>query len=162
MAHKFPMRDGVSGPRQGEPFFDKHWELDILEQHGLDQAKWYVTDHAQAPFDAAPETPAQLVTTGDTSRTFHEWITVVTERWWLVYLDGKLVLKKPKTKSAGHPPLYLIFNLAIGGSWFGNVSAATDLSKWEMNLRSIDIYALPAGYDGDRELPLSRDKKTRG
>jgi hypothetical protein len=154
MAQKYPMWDGKNGPQQGEPFFEKHWELDILEQHSRDQSRWYVTDHAQAPFGDAPETPAQLVTSGDTSSMFHEWITVVTDRWWLVYLDRKLVLKKPKTQSAGHPPLYLIFNLAIGGSWFGNVSAETDLSKWEMSLRSIQIYALPPGYNGDQELPL--------
>jgi beta-glucanase (GH16 family) len=97
-----------------------------------------------------------LVASGDTSAAFHEWITVVTERWWLVYLDGKPILRKPKTESAGHPPLYLIFNLAIGGSWFGNVSGETDLAKWEMNLRSIDVYGLPAGFDGDGELPAGR------
>ena len=160
MAHKYPMWDGVSGPQQGQPFFEKHWELDILEQHGRDQARWYVTDHAQAPFDAAPETPAQIIATGDTSANFHEWVTVVTERWWLVYLDRRLVLKKPKALSAGHPPLYLIFNLAIGGSWFGNVSAETDLAQWEMNLRSIEVYSLPVGFNGDQELPYRAGDKT--
>jgi hypothetical protein len=156
MAHKYPMWDGVSGPKQGEPFYEKHWELDILEQHSRDLSRWYVTDHAQQPFDAAPETPEQLVADGDTSSTFHEWITVVTDRWWLVYLDRRLILKKPKSKSAGHPPLYLIFNLAIGGSWFGSLTPETDLSQWEMNLRSIEIYALPAGFNGDQALPLKR------
>ena len=156
MAHKYPMWDGVSGPKRGDPFYEKHWELDILEQHSRDQSRWYVTDHAQSPFGATPETPAQLVATGDTSAAFHEWITVVTDRWWLVYLDRKLILKKPKTESAGHPPLYLIFNLAIGGTWFGNVTSETDLSQWEMNLRSIEIYALPDGFNGDQELPLGR------
>jgi beta-glucanase (GH16 family) len=159
MAHKYPMWDGASGPKRGEPFYEKHWELDILEQHARDQSKWYVTDHAEAPFDRAPEKPEHLIATGDTSKTFHEWITVVTDRWWLVYLDGKLIRKTPKTQSAGHPPLYLIFNLAIGGAWFGNVTAESDLSKWEMNLRSIDIYSLPEKFTGDQELPLRIDKK---
>lgn len=159
MAHKYPMWDGVNGPREGQPFYENHWELDILEQHSRDLSRWYVTDHAQAPFDAPPETPSQLVTTGDTSSAFHEWISVVTDRWWLVYLDRRLILKKPKTESAGHPPLYLIFNLAIGGTWFGNVTAETDFSKWEMNLRSIDIYSLPSGFNGDQELPLAHGGK---
>ena len=150
MAHKYPMWDGVNGPRMGEPFFEKHWELDILEQHSKDLSRWYVTDHAQTPFGDPPEVPAQLVATGDTSSTFLEWITIVTDRWWFVYLDRRLILKKAKTKSAGHPPLYLIFNLAIGGSWFGNVTSETDLSKWEMNLRSIDIYAVPSNFVGDK------------
>lgn len=153
MAHKYPMWDGVNGPRPGQPFYEKHWELDILEQHSRDLSRWYVTDHAQSPFGDPPETPAQIVATGDTSASFHEWVTVVTDRWWLVYLDGRLVLRRSKRQSAGHPPLYLIFNLAIGGTWFGNVSADTDLSRWEMSLRSIEIYALPAGFTGDQELP---------
>jgi hypothetical protein len=153
MAHKYPMWDGVSGPRPGQPFYEKHWELDILEQHSRDLSRWYVTDHAQSPFGDPPESPAQTVATGDTSSVFHEWITIVTDRWWLVYFDRALVLRKPKTQSAGHPPLYLIFNLAIGGTWFGNVSSDTDLSRWEMNLRSINVYSLPAGFNGDEEQP---------
>ena len=155
MAHKYPMWDGKSGPRKGDTFYEKHWELDILEQHARDQSRWYVTDHAEAPFDKTPETPAQAVITGDTSKQFHEWIAIVTDRWWLVYIDGKLVVRKAKTLSAGHPPLYLIFNLAIGGTWLGNVTSGSDLSQWEMNLRSIQIYSLPVGYTGDQDLPLS-------
>lgn len=163
MAHKYPMWDGVKGPKRGEPFYEKHWELDVLEQHSRDLSKWYVTDHAQAPFDRAPEKPVQLVVNGgDTSKTFHEWVTVVTDRWWLVYLDGKLIRKAPKTQSAGHPPLYLIFNLAIGGSWFGNVTSETDFSLWEMNLKSIKIYSLPDGFNGDQTLPLITGGGTGG
>jgi hypothetical protein len=54
MAHKYPMWDGVSGPKRVESFYAKHWELDILEQHSKDLSKWYVTDRAQSPFGAAP------------------------------------------------------------------------------------------------------------
>jgi hypothetical protein len=156
VAHKYPMWDGANGPKRSDPFYEKHWELDIIEQHARDLSHWYVTDPAQAPFNRAPEAPQHLVVTGgDTSRTFHEWITVVTDRWWLVYLDRKLIRKSPKTQSAGHPPLYLIFNLAIGGTWFGNVTSETVFSQWEMNLKSITIYSLPDGFNGDQELPLS-------
>jgi len=166
MAHKYPMRDGVNGPQQGEPFYEKHWELDVLEQHSRDPFKWYVTDHAEAPFGDPPETPAHVSISGDTSADFHEWITIVTDRWWLVYFDRKLVLRKPKTQSAGHPPLYLIFNLAIGGTWFGSVTPETDFSQWEMNLRSIEIYSLPDGFNGDQYLPLRSgnegSRKSRG
>lgn len=155
VAHKYPMWDRVSGPKRGDPFYEKHWELDILEQHSRELSKWYVTDHAESPFGNASETPAHLIATGDTNAASHEWITVVTDRWWHVYLDRKRILKKPKTQSAGHPPLYLIFNLAIGGSWFGNVTAETDFSQWEMNLKSIEIYSLPEGFNGDQQLPLT-------
>ncbi len=153
VSHKYPMHHSANGPKLGDPFYEKHWELDILEQHSRDQSRWYVTDLADPPFNAPPETPSLFVATGDTSADFHEWITIVTDRWWLVYLDRKLILRKPKTQSAGHPPLYLIFNLAIGGKWFGNISSETDLSRWEMNLRSIDIYSLPADFHGDQNLP---------
>jgi hypothetical protein len=98
----------------------------------------------------------RIIATGDTSAAFHEWITVVTERWWLVYFDRDLILKKPKTQSAGHPPLYLNFNLAIGGTWFGNVTSEIDFCRWEMNLKSIEIYSLPKGFNGDQELPLTK------
>jgi hypothetical protein len=72
--------------------------------------------------------------------------------------QGRTVLlatHEPKAQSAGHPPLYLIFNLAIGGTWFGNVTSETDFSQWEMNLKSITIYSLPDRFNGDQELPLS-------
>ena len=80
MAHKYPLSDGMSGPKRGEPFCEKHWELDILEQHARDQSRWYVTGHAESPFGDAPEKPAQIVPAGNTSDAFHEWISVVTER----------------------------------------------------------------------------------
>lgn len=44
----------------------------------------------------------------------------------------------------------MIFNLAIGGTWFGNVTSDTDLSQWEMNLKSIEIYSLPTGFNGNQ------------
>ena len=66
------------------------------------------------------------------------------------------VIRKPKTRSAGHSPLYLIFNLAIGGTWFGNVTSETDFARWEMNLKSIEIYSLPEGFSGDPGLPVNR------
>ena len=55
-----------------------------------------------------------------------------------------------------------VFNLAIGGNWFGNVTSETDFSQWEMNLKFINIYALPKGFNGDQELPLTIDGSTFG
>ena len=146
MMHKYP-HDGY-GPPQGNPYFEKHIELDIYEGHGRDPKTLYVTDPKQAPFDQAPEAPDHRVVKSnvDPSDGFHEWISVVTPTSWKVYLDGTLISSRPETHIAASFEKYLIVNLAVGGKWFGNINAETDLSKWEMALKSIDVYELPVDF----------------
>ena len=152
MMHKYP--HGTYGPPQGDPFFEKHVELDIFEGHGRDPKTLYVTDPKQAPFDKAPEAPKHQVVKSETdvSDGFHEFLTVVTEESWRVYLDGVLISSRPETNIAKSYEKYLIVNLAVGGKWFGNINAESDLSKWELALKSIDVYDLPSGFK-DSDVP---------
>ncbi len=146
MMHKYP--HGTYGPPQGDPFFEKHIELDIYEGHGREPKTLYVTDPKQAPFDKAPEAPQHKVVKSDTdpSDGFHEWVSIVTPTSWKVYLDGVLISSRSETNIAKSYEKYLIVNLAVGGKWFGNINSESELSSWEMALKSIDVYDLPADF----------------
>ena len=146
VAHKYPHT--TYGPPEGDPYFDKHVELDIYEGHSREPKRIYVTDHKPEAFNKPPEKEflQDIKSDTDTSDGFHEWLTVVTAKSWKVYLDGKLISSRPETSIANSYEKYLIINLAVGGKWFGNIEPNNDLSAWEMAIQSIDVYDLPDGY----------------
>ena len=40
-------------------------------------------------------------------------------------------------------------------AWFGDITSEPDLSQWQLNLGSIEMYALPDGYNGDQDLSVN-------
>jgi beta-glucanase (GH16 family) len=121
---------------------DGHWppELDILEQLGRDPKTIFVTAHSQATgkqtHDGAPSVVA------DTSAGFHTYAALWTPREIAWYFDGRRVYAAP-TPSDMHAPMYVLINLAVGGSWGGDPDATTPLPG-RMLVDHVRVYRLSA------------------
>ena len=114
-------------------------EIDIAEVMGQDTKKIYGTIHYGEPHAQSQGT--EVLKKGDFS---DEWHTCAVEwepgsiKW---YLDGVLYheenqwfTKTPGQGEASYPApfdqnFYIIFNLAIGGSWVGNPDKTTDYNS---------------------------------
>jgi beta-glucanase (GH16 family) len=105
---------------------DGSWppEIDVMEQLGGDPKTIYVGTHSAAGGPNVGTTTAVRV--ADTARGFHtygvDW-QAETITW---YFDGRKIFTE-RTPEDMHKPMYLIVNLAVGGtgSWPGPPTRAT-------------------------------------
>ena len=97
-------------------------ELDIMEMIG-DRPTEFVTNlHSNAKCKRASY--QNFITVPDMSKRYHTYSAQWSPDTVTWYFDGKPVARVD-TPSDMHKPMYMLVNLAVGGSWPGALDAAT-------------------------------------
>jgi serralysin len=91
-------------------------ELDVLEILGDNLQKLYVSWHSNAGGEHTSETKG--IDVPDTSEGFHTYSVYWTKDIIEWYFDDIEVASKP-TPQDFHQPMYMLVNLAVGGTWPG-------------------------------------------
>ena len=118
---------------------DGSWppELDVMEVLGKDPTTLYTTSHSNAGGTHTQNGEADRV--ANMSTGFHtygvDW-QADTITW---YFDGRVV-HTAATPADMHKPMYMLANLAVGGSWGGPANATTVFPA-EMQIDYIRAYA---------------------
>ncbi|WP_404338514.1 glycoside hydrolase family 16 protein [Sphingomonas sp. MMS12-HWE2-04] len=94
-------------------------EIDILEAHGDKPRTAYHSIHSKAVKDTT-----KTATIDGSGQDFHLYGALWTPRTIDYYIDGVKTATLP-TPPDMHQPMYLLANLAIGGSWPGYPDAET-------------------------------------
>ena len=95
---------------------DQSWppEIDVIEVLGDRTDRLWLTVFSRGWWGA--KKTANAVETVDLSRNFHTFGMKWTETDITWFLDGREIARIP-TPSDMHKPMYIIMNLAVGGSW---------------------------------------------
>ncbi len=94
-------------------------EIDILEAHGDKPGTAYHSVHS-----TVVKATTKSGTIAGTGQDFHVYAALWTPRSIDYFIDGVKTATLP-TPADMHQPMYLLANLAVGGSWPGNPDAAT-------------------------------------
>lgn len=109
---------------------DRTWppEIDVFEVLGHDTRTLHVTAHSSLdiPAGARSAQKGTELVTADLSDDFHVYGVTWTEDNLVWSLDDQIVFSTP-TPPDMHKPMYLLVNLAVGGSWPGSPDASTRL-----------------------------------
>ncbi|MCP1561108.1 UNVERIFIED_ORG: beta-glucanase (GH16 family) [Methylobacterium sp. SuP10 SLI 274] len=122
---------------------DNSWppELDVFEVLGKDPNTIYATAHSA---QTGKRVEAQsIITSVDTSKGFHTYGVNWQADKITWYIDGNQVAQTA-TPADMHKPMYMIANLAMGGSW-GGATDATTPAVGRMNIDYIRAYAAKSG-----------------
>ncbi len=111
-------------------------EIDVMEQIG--GAGVYQSTHTKSSGSLTSKTYTSTVAT-DTS-SYHTYGALWTPETVTFYIDGKETASEP-TPSDMNKPMYMILNLAIGGSWPGNPSSSFASANY--NIDYVRAYSLP-------------------
>lgn len=118
---------------------DMSWppEIDVIEVLGHEPRKIYQTIHWNEP--ATPQgqhKSAHVLTEAfDASADYHRYGVHWTKEFVAFYVDGRETKRFP-TPAHMHRPMYLIVNLAVGGSWPGDPDRSTRFPA-ELRVRSV-------------------------
>jgi len=116
------------------PADGSHAEIDCVEVLGSNPTKLYTTVHSFSTGKLVSK--GKTTTIPDASKSFHvygvDWQTD-TITW---YFDDQAVFKAP-TPADLHRPMYMIANVAVGGSWPGPPAAG---SRAELTIDYIRVY----------------------
>jgi beta-glucanase (GH16 family) len=135
---------------------DHSWppEIDVLEMLGHDPTTLYVGTHSTA---TTPQGMTRSHKVADTSTGFHTYGVRWAPDTLTFYFDGAEISKRA-TPSDMHKAMYMLANLAVGGSWPGNPDATTTFPA-EMKIDYIRAYVIPLTLDGtDRPDALVGDR----
>ncbi|MGV2184429.1 family 16 glycosylhydrolase [Rhizobium rhizogenes] len=109
---------------------DKTWppEIDVFEVLGQDTRRLHVTAHSSLhiPAGARSAQKGTELVTADLSDNFHVYGVTWTKDSLVWSLDDQIIFSTP-TPPDMHKPMYLLVNLAVGGSWPGSPDASTHL-----------------------------------
>jgi serralysin len=103
---------------------DGSWppELDVMEMLGNDPSKIYTTVHTNQSGGHTMATQGADV--GDVAGGYHTYAVDWEPDTITFYFDGKAIYQTA-TPSDMHKPMFMIANLAVGGSWPGNPDGST-------------------------------------
>ncbi|TCR73226.1 family 16 glycosylhydrolase [Rhizobium sp. BK376] len=109
---------------------DRTWppEIDVFEILGHEPGTLHVTAHSglHIPAGAGSAQTGRAIRVGDLSRDFHVYGMTWTKDKIVWSLDGKQVFKAATPKDL-NKPMFLVLNLAVGGSWPGSPDSTTKL-----------------------------------
>ena len=115
---------------------DENWppELDVMEVIGSETKVLHQSVHTDHP-DTTKVTylPEKL------SAGFHTYGMDWTKSNITFYLDGK-VTGTVATPSDIHGSMYMVLNLAVGGTWPGSPNAATNFATAKLNVDYVRVY----------------------
>ncbi len=109
-------------------------EIDIFEQLGKDPSTIYQTSHSTA------RTTQQQVAHLDNPDQFHTYGMLWDQNYLVWYIDG-VEVGRQTTPSDMNQPMYMVLNLAVGGSWPGNADATTPFPA-TMSIDYVHAYQL--------------------
>jgi beta-glucanase (GH16 family) len=112
-------------------------EIDIMEVLGNDPSKLYTTTHTEET--GSHTMSSQGTTVADMSSGYHTYGVDWEADKITFFFDGKQVYQVD-TPADMHQPMYMIANLAVGGSWPGYVDGTTPLPA-NMNIDWIRAYS---------------------
>ncbi|HLJ22093.1 MAG TPA: family 16 glycosylhydrolase, partial [Stellaceae bacterium] len=111
-------------------------EIDVLEQAGGPSTNVFNT-----VIDSGQPNKQGNTNVGDTSAGFHDYGVLWTPQTITFYIDGRALFSAP-TPADMNSPMYMIANLALGGSWAGPVNANTNWALANMKIDYIRAYSL--------------------
>ncbi|MDB5417426.1 MAG: glycoside hydrolase family 16, partial [Phenylobacterium sp.] len=97
-------------------------ELDVMEALGKDTSTAYAAVHTDQT--GSHTSVGQAVNVGDFSSGYHTYAVDWEADKITFYYDGKQIMQVA-TPADMHSPMYMIANLAMGGSWAGSADAST-------------------------------------
>ncbi len=97
-------------------------ELDVMEQRGQDPSQTTGTVHTNV--GGTHTASSGLFDVGDSSTGFHTYGVDWEPDYLTWYVDGKAV-NRVATPSDLNTPMYMLVNLAVGGTWAGNPGAGS-------------------------------------
>ncbi|MBX3034921.1 MAG: DUF4082 domain-containing protein [Bdellovibrionaceae bacterium] len=100
-------------------------EIDILEHQGRDPTGLYTTLHFLR--NGAHDISGNYKVVADLTAGYHTFAVDWQPGLIIWYLDGAEVYRTPSSAASFVPnePMYIVANLAVGGSWVGNPDATT-------------------------------------
>jgi beta-glucanase (GH16 family) len=111
-------------------------EIDVLEQVSSPASNIFST-----VIDSAQPNQQGNVNVGDTSAGFHDYGVLWTPQTITFYFDGRQLFSTP-TPADMNSPMYMIMDLALGGSWAGSVNANTNWALANMKIDYVRAYSL--------------------
>ncbi|HXP72968.1 MAG TPA: family 16 glycosylhydrolase [Stellaceae bacterium] len=111
-------------------------EIDVLEQVSNPASNIFST-----VIDSSQPNQQGSVNVGDTSTGFHDYGVLWTPQTITFYFDGRQLLSTP-TPADMNSPMYMIMNLALGGSWAGSPNASTNWALANMKIDYVRAYSL--------------------
>jgi beta-glucanase (GH16 family) len=114
-------------------------EIDIVEVFGQEPDKLYVSAHTAE--DGRHKGITKAVRVADTSRGFHTYGVLWTAERLTWFFDGCRVADLP-TPADLHGPMYMLVNLAVGGTWATYPDRTTRFPA-AFEIDRVRAYALP-------------------
>jgi beta-glucanase (GH16 family) len=109
-------------------------ELDVMEALGNNASTIYTTAHSTT---LAGNQESQAVSVANTS-AWHTYAVDWEPDYITWYVDGQAVYKVA-TPADMNSPMYMILNLAVGGSWPGNANSTTNFAN-DMEVDWVKVY----------------------
>jgi len=140
----FEMRAELPGGGQGLwPAFwllpeNNSWppEIDVFEQVSSPTSNIFSTIH-----DNTAGNSSSNFNIGNTSAGYHTYGVLWTPQTLTFYVDGQKMFSTP-TPADYNQPMYMLMNLAVGGSWPGSPNASTNWALANMKVDYIRAYSL--------------------
>lgn len=110
-------------------------ELDIVEVVGKDPYSVHQSVHTGAATDSGNTTTSST----NLASGFHTYGMDWTADKITFYFDGQATYSRA-TPADMHAPMYMMVNMAVGGSWPGSPDSTTDWSKAKMQVDYIRAY----------------------
>ena len=132
-------------------------EIDIIEGIGVNPEFSYLTLHdAYLPGRAV----AEIVHTPGATTSFHTYGLLWSDTDLVWYIDGVEVLRVPTPQDL-HQPMYMLFNLAVGGGFGGglNVPDAAALGDAAFQIDYVRAYAIDGLTIADNTTGLQLDNR---
>ena len=111
-------------------------EIDVLEQVDNPTSNIFST-----VIDSGQPNKQSSINVGDTSAGFHDYGVLWTPQTITFYFDGRELFSTP-TPADMNSPMYMLVNLALGGSWAGSVGANTNWALANMKIDYVRAYSL--------------------
>ena len=124
-------------------------EIDMLERVGYDARLVHATIHTEANNSVRDNPITASARIGKKDDGFHVYAMLWTESQIQISLDGVTMLtydRPQDAKSDTWPfdvPFHLILNLAVGGSWGGQMGVDDDAFPQRMLVDYVRLYTLP-------------------
>ncbi|CAL5991432.1 family_16 glycosylhydrolase [Hexamita inflata] len=120
-------------------------EIDIMESVGADPNEIWFSVHSNSGSEDKKEHHTAGTNASDISNVFHTYSIQWTPQYIKGLVDEKVYFqlnKKDIEKQYWHfdQEMFLILNLAVGGSWGGYAGICTDCFPQEIVIKSVNVY----------------------
>src|SRR5205823_12774321 len=124
-------------------------EIDVFEQASSPTSNIFTTIHDNSGYSGSN------FDIRDTSAAYSTYGVLWTSQAITFYVDGKKMFSTP-TPADMNQPMYMLMNLAVGGSWPGSPNATTNWALANMKIDYVRAYSLtPTATSGAPTVTLS-------